>query len=83
MMTQGASAAIPYLSTMDCIQTILKTEGIAPFYSGLLQRSLYMGPLWAISFALNGRVIQLLADRNNAMLMAKAKGSMTTRTRQS
>jgi solute carrier family 25 S-adenosylmethionine transporter 26 len=66
MMTQGASAAIPYLSTMDCIQSILKTEGVASFYSGFAQRSLYMGPLWAIQFALNGRVMQLLDDRNNA-----------------
>jgi solute carrier family 25 S-adenosylmethionine transporter 26 len=81
MMTQGASAAIPYLSTMDCIQTILKTEGVASFYSGFVQRSLYMGPLWAIQFALNGRVVQLLAERNNTILVAK--GPMTTRTRQS
>jgi solute carrier family 25 S-adenosylmethionine transporter 26 len=71
MMTQGASAAIPYLSTMDCVQTILKTEGIASLYSGFVQRSLYMGPLWAIQFALNGRVMQLLEERNNAKIMAK------------
>jgi solute carrier family 25 S-adenosylmethionine transporter 26 len=81
MMTQGASAAIPYLSTMDCVQTILKTEGLSSFYSGFVQRSLYMGPLWAIQFALNGRVMQLLAERNNAIFMAK--GPMTTRMRQS
>jgi solute carrier family 25 S-adenosylmethionine transporter 26 len=79
MMTQGASVAIPYLSTMDCVQTILKTEGLASFYSGFVQRSMYMGPLWAIQFALNGRVMQLLAERNNTILMAK--GPMTTRTR--
>jgi solute carrier family 25 S-adenosylmethionine transporter 26 len=77
MMTQGASAAIPYLSTMDCIQSILKTEGLASFYSGFVQRSLYMGPLWAIQFGLNGRVIQLLEDRNSSIIMAK--GPMTTR----
>lgn len=73
MMTQGASAAFPYLSTMDCVQTILKTEGIASFYSGFVQRSLYIGPLWAIQFALNGHVIQLLEDRNNAIIMAKLR----------
>jgi solute carrier family 25 S-adenosylmethionine transporter 26 len=77
MMTQGASAAIPYLSTMDCVQTILKTEGIASLYSGFVQRSLYMGPLWAIQFALNGRVMQLLEERNNSIVMAK--GPLTTR----
>ena len=43
MMTQAASTAIPYTSNMDCIQTIFKTEGVAPFYSGFVQRSLYMG----------------------------------------
>lgn len=43
MMTQAASTAIPYTSNMDCIRTIAKTEGIAPFFSGFVQRSLYMG----------------------------------------
>lgn len=43
MMTQAASAAVPYTSNIDCIQTILKTEGIASFYSGFVQRSVYMG----------------------------------------
>lgn len=65
MMTQAASKAIPYSSTIDCIQTILKTEGISPFYSGFLQRSLYMGPLWSIQFALNGKLTDTLKDRNS------------------
>jgi solute carrier family 25 S-adenosylmethionine transporter 26 len=55
MMTQAASTALPYTSTMDCIQTIWKTEGVKSFYSGISQRSIYMGPLWAIQFALNGK----------------------------
>ena len=64
MMTQAASKAIPYTSTLDCIQTIWKTEGIKSFYSGLLQRSAYMGPLWSIQFALNGKVSDMLRNRN-------------------
>lgn len=55
MMTQAASKALPYTSTMDCINTIWRTEGIKSFYSGFAQRSAYMGPLWAMQFALNGK----------------------------
>lgn len=55
MMTQAASKALPYTSTMDCINKIWKTEGIRSFYSGFAQRSAYMGPLWAMQFALNGK----------------------------
>jgi len=65
MMTQAASTAIPYSSTIDCVQTILKTEGISPLFSGFLQRSLYMGPLWAIQFAMNGKVTDAIKDRNS------------------
>jgi hypothetical protein len=43
MMTQAASKAVPYSSNIDCIQTIFRTEGIAPFYSGFIQRSIFMG----------------------------------------
>lgn len=55
MMTQASSAAVPYKSTVDCLQTIWKTEGWKSLYSGFPQRSVYMGPLWAIQFALNGK----------------------------
>jgi len=43
MMTQAASAALPYTSSMDCVRTILKMEGVASFYAGFVQRSSYMG----------------------------------------
>eukprot|EP00957_Ditylum_brightwellii_P130067 9920769-Ditylum_brightwellii.AAC.1 len=33
LMTQAASKALPYTSTMDYIQTIWKTEGVAAFNS--------------------------------------------------
>jgi|TARA_B100000524_G_scaffold331771_1_gene218513 hypothetical protein len=38
------------------------SEGIGAFYSGLLQRSCYMGPLWAIQFAVNGWMSEQLLD---------------------
>ncbi len=67
MMTQAASTALPYKSTMDCIQTIWKTEGWKAFYSGFAQRSVYMGPLWAIQFALNGKFQDAFQNRNMAV----------------
>jgi hypothetical protein len=66
MMTQGASSAVPYKSTMDCIQTIWKTEGWKSFYSGFTQRSVYMGPLSAIQFALNGKFHTAFGNQNAA-----------------
>ena len=60
MMTQAASKAIPYSSTLDCIQTIWRTEGLKPFYSGFAQRCAYMGPLWSIQFALNGKLSEIM-----------------------
>jgi len=68
MMTQAASKALPYSSTMNCIQTIWKTEGIKSFYSGFAQRSAYMGPLWALQFALNGKITAAFKDQNLRMI---------------
>jgi hypothetical protein len=65
MMTQAASTAVPYKSTVDCVQTVLKTEGWKTFYSGFKQRSLYMGPLWAFQFALNGKFHTAFRRRNS------------------
>ncbi len=64
MMTQAASKAMPYSSTLDCIETILRTEGLKAFYSGFLQRCAYMGPLWAFQFALNGKFSEILRNRD-------------------
>ena len=64
MMTQAASKALPYSSTMDCVKTIWNTEGIRAFYSGFVQRSVYMGPLWSIQFALNGKITAFLQNQN-------------------
>lgn len=55
MMTQAASTQIPYTSTLNCIVTMFQSEGgLAPFYSGFVQRSLYIVPLWTLQFAMNG-----------------------------
>eukprot|EP00541_Cyclophora_tenuis_P019183 CAMPEP_0116569700 /NCGR_PEP_ID=MMETSP0397-20121206/16472_1 /TAXON_ID=216820 /ORGANISM="Cyclophora tenuis, Strain ECT3854" /LENGTH=144 /DNA_ID=CAMNT_0004097359 /DNA_START=693 /DNA_END=1127 /DNA_ORIENTATION=+ len=55
MMTQAASnAAVPYSSALDCFINIVKTEGPLTLFSGLKQRSLYMGLLWGMTFAVNG-----------------------------
>lgn len=63
MMTQAASAEVPYKSAVDCVATMFKAEGISSFYSGFTQRSMYMGPLWALQFALNGRICKSLEER--------------------
>eukprot|EP00978_Attheya_sp_CCMP212_P009998 scaffold23957_cov56-Attheya_sp.AAC.4 len=65
MMTQAASTAIPYDSALDCITKMIRTEP-AKLWSGLAQRSCYMGPLWAIQFAVNGRISKTLETRNAA-----------------
>ena len=54
MMTQAASTAVPYSSALDCLVTVVKTEGPLALLSGLKQRSVYMGLLWGMTFALNG-----------------------------
>ena len=64
MMTQAASAEVPYKSAVDCVATMFKAEGMSSFYSGFTQRSMYMGPLWALQFALNGRICKSLEERN-------------------
>ena len=55
MMTQAASNAAPYSSAVNCFVTIVRTEGPMTLFSGLKQRSVYMGLLWGMTFALNGR----------------------------
>ena len=63
MMTQAATSAAPYKSVTDCVATMWRTEGPAVFYSGLRQRSLYSGPLWAMQFALNEQFASFLLAR--------------------
>jgi solute carrier family 25 S-adenosylmethionine transporter 26 len=63
MMTQAASAAVPYAGVADCVATMWRTEGPASFYAGLRQRSAYAGPLWALQFGANARLSQALLAR--------------------
>ena len=72
MMTQAASSALPYKSAVDCMATMLKAEGLPAFYSGFVQRSMYMGPLWAMQFALNGRICKSLEEMNAKKAAARS-----------
>ena len=63
MMTQAATSAAPYASVADCVSTMWRSEGPTSFYAGLKQRSMYMGPLWAIQFAANARLSRALLAR--------------------
>jgi solute carrier family 25 S-adenosylmethionine transporter 26 len=65
MMTQAASTAAPYKSALDCLRTILETEGPLTLYSGLKQRSMYMCLLWGMTFALNGQFESLMLRRRS------------------
>lgn len=64
-MTQSASAAAPYTSVGNCVATMWRAEGWTSFYRGLPQRSLYMGPLWAIQFAANGWISERMLAAND------------------
>ena len=64
MMTQAAAAGVaPYADALDCVRTMLAHEGPAAFFAGLPQRSLYMGPLWALQFGLNAKFTRKLLAR--------------------
>jgi len=65
MMTQAAaSGALPYANALDCVRTMVAQEGVGVFFAGIGQRSLYMGPLWAIQFALNSWMTSAMLRRN-------------------
>lgn len=63
MMTQAASIEVPYTSAMNCFTTVLKKEGPFAFFAGVKQRSAYVCLLWGVTFALNGRIADYLANR--------------------
>ena len=44
--------------------TMLAQEGLGVFFAGFTQRSLYMGPLWAIQFALNSWMTAAMMRHN-------------------
>ena len=68
LMTQAAVSATPYKGVLDCVQTMLATEGPGIFLAGLPVRMAYMGPLWALQFGLNGVATDALKKRKQAKL---------------
>ena len=66
MMTQAASVAVPYTSALNCLVSIIKTEGVLTLYSGLRQRSTYMCLLWGMTFALNGQFKSMQMKRKHS-----------------
>ena len=64
MMTQAASAAIPYASALDCVRSMARTEGVGVFFAGIKPRVCYIAPLWAIQFMLNERILTAFAEMN-------------------
>lgn len=59
LMTQAASTQVPYSSALDCLVTVVRTEGVGKLYAGFKQRSIYMCSLWGMTFALNSRFEKL------------------------
>ena len=79
MMTQAASSAVPYTSALDCLRSIVATEGLGAFCAGLQPRVAYIAPLWAVQFMLNERICRAFGERNarvNARREAAAAGGM-------
>lgn len=60
MMTQAASKALPYANALDCMTSIVRTEGWRKLYSGFGQRSVFMCGLWGLTFGLEPMVTTLL-----------------------
>mmetsp|Transcript_60425 Transcript_60425/g.165968 ORF Transcript_60425/g.165968 Transcript_60425/m.165968 type:complete len:361 (-) Transcript_60425:191-1273(-) len=65
MMTQSATKLIPYANPADCVRSMLTSEGPKAFFSGIRPRVIYMGPLWAIQFLVNGRLTAEFLDHNS------------------
>lgn len=66
LMTQAAvSGATPYKGVLDCVKTMVATEGGGVFFAGLRVRMAYMGPLWALQFGLNGVAVDAIQQRKS------------------
>lgn len=63
MMTQAASAAVPYGSALECAGSVLRTEGWRTLYRGIGPRGVYMCGLWGITFGLEPAVTRYLKER--------------------
>mmetsp|Transcript_8955 Transcript_8955/g.27123 ORF Transcript_8955/g.27123 Transcript_8955/m.27123 type:complete len:294 (+) Transcript_8955:228-1109(+) len=71
LMTQAAVAGkVPYKGVADCVGTMFRNEGPGVFMAGLKPRMIYMGPLWAMQFGLNGQATKALQKRKAEKLAA-------------
>ena len=73
LMTQAATSAVPYTGVVDCVRTMLTTEGPGVFLAGLRPRMAYLGPLWALQFGLNGVVAEAIQKKKKAAAAAPSK----------
>ena len=53
----------PYSGVLDCVRTMMATEGPGIFLAGLRPRMAYLGPLWALQFGLNQAATDALQKR--------------------
>ena len=74
LMTQAAVVgAVPYTGVVDCVSTMLRTEGPGIFVAGIRPRMAYMGPLWALQFGLNGAATDAIKKRKAAKAAAEKR----------
>ena len=74
LMTQAAVVgAVPYTGVVDCVSTMLRTEGPGIFLAGIRPRMAYMGPLWALQFGLNGAATDAIKKRKAAKAAAEKR----------
>ena len=50
--TRLQSGAFPYTTVRAAVPTILKEEGVAAFFRGVIPRMLIIGPLFGITFTI-------------------------------
>lgn len=71
LMTQAATASAPYNGVVDCVATMWRTEGPRSLFTGLGQRAIYTGPMWATQFSLNARLTGALRERRRRLQKTK------------
>jgi len=66
IMTQaaGTGGGTVYTGAWHCFTNMVTTEGVGVFFRGMAPRFLYMGPLWAIQFAVNEQLSNQFAVFN-------------------
>ena len=62
-----------YTGVVDCVSTMLRTEGPGIFLAGIRPRMAYMGPLWALQFRLNGAATDAIKQRKAAKAAAEKR----------